>query len=442
MKPNILFFLVDSLRADKYFGNNLKSHLSIRDSLINKGIYFEQAFASSDYTETGFMSILTGRYPLNASQSGKSYYKIYQNFPNLINILTKFGYHTYCTMESALSKFGYSSNFENEDPDYDRTSIGLFSGLGEIILKKLESGKFKEPWFYYIHLDDLHIPVKIPPEFQDKKYIERYEIMVTEIDSWIGKILKKIDLDSTLVVLTSDHGDYMVDLNDTIQDNFKQKLKNKVRNKVPSSQYDFLARIKKGFNRQVRIAKAKTPYQKRIIDTRTAKDRFLFDDLVHIPLLFVGKGIPPKGSVQNLVRSVDIFPTICDLIEIPVNKNLDGRSLKPILKNQQIEEIPVYLESTVYDNQQSHRASVGIRTSSYKFFRNLADPTKNIHLYDLKNDPLEENNLSEDKPEIVEEMEKIIEDLRSKNIKEYVARDSSEEETKKVEDELRKLGYI
>ena len=35
--------------------------------------------------------------------------------------------------------------------------------------------------------------------------------MVSAIDVWIGRILEKIDLNKTLVVLTADHGEYVPD---------------------------------------------------------------------------------------------------------------------------------------------------------------------------------------------------------------------------------------
>ena len=42
-KPNILFILVDSLRADKVFGKNKTSQTPNIESLIKNGVYFEQA---------------------------------------------------------------------------------------------------------------------------------------------------------------------------------------------------------------------------------------------------------------------------------------------------------------------------------------------------------------------------------------------------------------
>ena len=50
MYPNIIFFLIDGLRADQFYGNNRTCKTPNIDSLIQKGMYFEQAVASADGT--------------------------------------------------------------------------------------------------------------------------------------------------------------------------------------------------------------------------------------------------------------------------------------------------------------------------------------------------------------------------------------------------------
>ena len=74
-KPNILFILVDSFRSDKSNGN-LQITPNI-DKLINQGIFFKNAFSSSDYTITGYGSIFTSLYPFNAGILGMNYHKIF-----------------------------------------------------------------------------------------------------------------------------------------------------------------------------------------------------------------------------------------------------------------------------------------------------------------------------------------------------------------------------
>ncbi|MBT3408858.1 sulfatase-like hydrolase/transferase, partial [Candidatus Woesearchaeota archaeon] len=50
MKPNILFLLIDSLRADRVFGKEKNQNTPNIDALIEKGAYFSNAITTSQYT--------------------------------------------------------------------------------------------------------------------------------------------------------------------------------------------------------------------------------------------------------------------------------------------------------------------------------------------------------------------------------------------------------
>ena len=65
------------------------------------------------------------------------------------------------------------------------------------------------------------------------------------------------------------------------------------------------------------------------------------------------------------------------------------------MQGKQLEEIPVFLESATNSTRSPDSNVIGIRTSEFKYFRDRDDSTKNIHLYDLREDPLEENNIAE-----------------------------------------------
>ena len=83
---------------------------------------------------------------------------------------------------------------------------------------------------------------------------------------------------------------------------------------------------------------------------------------------------------------------------------------------------------------------IGIRTSFYKYFRDVDDSRKRIHLYDLKNDSKETKNLANSMPEIVKKMELVLQEIRFNWNPSKI--ESNNEETKLIEDELKKLGYM
>ena len=83
---------------------------------------------------------------------------------------------------------------------------------------------------------------------------------------------------------------------------------------------------------------------------------------------------------------------------------------------------------------------IGVRTSSFKYIRNISNKDQ-IELYDLKNDPLEENNIAEQETDTVKKLEELLSNLKNYEYdKETNSEDSTDREA--IEAELRKLGYI
>ena len=83
---------------------------------------------------------------------------------------------------------------------------------------------------------------------------------------------------------------------------------------------------------------------------------------------------------------------------------------------------------------------IGIRTSKYKYFRNSKNSKKDVHLYDLKNDPYENNNISKNNLPVIEKMEKSLRDMQNDTLE--LDNTLSKEEEEKISKELRKLGYM
>ena len=54
----------------------------------------------------------------------------------------------------------------------NRNQDSLFDHVGEAIIERLSSSRMKEPWIYYIHLEDLHDEIIVPEMFNDKKFGE------------------------------------------------------------------------------------------------------------------------------------------------------------------------------------------------------------------------------------------------------------------------------
>ena len=266
------------------------------------------------------------------------------------------------------------------------------------------------------------------------------------------EIINEIDLENTLIVLTADHGEYVpvIHHNNEII-NFESGIGEsklwKVGNKVPPKLYPLKKKVGT-ILRNIRTNSKKSKldnlslskYEKRVLlESRMSEGHRMFDDLLCVPFIFSGSMLPKNKIIKNQVRHVDIFPTIADIVGIKTDFKIDGISLLPLINGENVEELPAYIESppTVTGNL---KKVVGVRTSKYKFIKSLDGTKKIFELYDLKNDPLEENNIAKTSSEIVSNMEKILSKISSKN---NVSSKTSLSEDKKQEirEKLRKLGY-
>lgn len=442
MKPNILFFLIDSLRSDRFHGDLKNSNTPNMDKLLKNGNFFSQAISCSDYTGPSIQAIFTGKFPFGCGLTKEHYYKVFSTASNFLSLLKDNGYYTNAVLEEALCRQGIEKPFD----DYFefKSSVNIHNGLEKIILNNVPSDT-RKPWFYYLHFMDLHKPCIVPKEHSHLKESQRYEYNLSIIDKCIGKILDKVDISNTLVILTADHGDYVSPIDDGLKpsNKFEKIVKSTIKSIIPKSLKSRVHEKKQTMVNEIKVV-GLSPHEKRGIHTRPMADRFMFDDVVKIPLLFSGFGINTPSVISSLVRNVDIFPTIFELIKIPYSTgNINGQSLTPLFFGSGFKVKPAYMESSVIRTvQKNPKAVIGIRTEQFKYFRNIHDPNVNVHLYDLENDPHEENNISDSNSKIISDMENILKDIQATQSVENNTEVLSEEEEKELEAELKKLGYI
>jgi len=452
-KPNILLIVIDSLRSDKCFGAKKSSITPTIDNLIQNGAYFEQAISSAASTILSIGSLLTGLYPFRIGLGGPSYQKFDPKITNLVKILNDNGYTTYATAPEIADDFGLICDFQNPDSSYDNY-FSLFSGLGDEILGKIKNKELKDPWFFYIHLFDLHTPVIVPPHFNDKKYgRSQYERMVSAIDDWLSQILEHIDTKNTTIILTADHGEYVPVLNTkngliSLESSDTEKNLWKLGNKIPKNLFP----VKRKMGSLIRSSRNKlksskindgnlSVYEKRVLfDSRMSTGHRMFDDLLRIPLILTGPKIPNNVLITNMIRQVDIFPTILDLISIPAPNDIDGKNLLPLIEGQDTEELISYIESPPLVENPSMKY-IGIRTPKYKFIQNINDDKQSYELYNLQNDPLEEKNIITTGSKQIEQLKKSLRTIRNKkSLSKNVEYDDNEK--RKIENVLKKLGYV
>ncbi len=169
--------------------------------------------------------------------------------------------------------------------------------------------------------------------------------MVDLIDQGIGKIIKALketgELENTIIVFSADHGELMGD------------------------------------------------------HGLWLKGPFFYDGLVNVPLIISGPGVE-NISTKALASSIDIYPTCCDLLEIPIPYSCDGISLKPALNGEYPrKECLIEYRNGYFDSDINTMVYID---EKYKFvqYENGA-----YELTDRINDPEENNNIAENHPELV-----------------------------------------
>lgn len=141
--------------------------------------------------------------------------------------------------------------------------------------------------------------------------------------------------------------------------------------------------------------------------------RDLYEGGIRVPMIAFWKGkIKGNSTTEHLSAFWDVLPTIAEITNAKVPDNIDGISFLPtLLGNEQQEHETLYWE---FHEKGGRRA---LRKGDWKLVNyNLNDPKiSTVELYNLKTDPGEENNLANDYPELVEELQQLIKSSRTES---------------------------
>ena len=127
MKPNVVFLVLDSCRADRFYGSKKTSKTPSIDHLIKNGTYFEQAISSSDGTLVACASMFTGKHAFKTGIRSTRFRKLDKDNITYFEILKNFGYHLYGYIPTSTISSGIFPEFENYD-DYHGYRPRLFDG--------------------------------------------------------------------------------------------------------------------------------------------------------------------------------------------------------------------------------------------------------------------------------------------------------------------------
>ena len=410
MPRNVIFLLVDCLRADLVPSDGRAIRTPTIDRIAREGSVFDQAISTCTTTSPSVASMLTGTYPFVHGVRALRGYKLAEGVKTLGEILRDKGYHTYGLVSGPLHPaLGLDRGFDEYDYRKHESKY-LTSAWGDRLKERLKKGGFEEPYFIFFHFWELHKPRHIPPAFKGREFGSTpYEKALSALDVQLGEILECAG-GEPMVIFHGDHGEH-----------FPERGPGK-----------WLYRL---------LAKMKFPVDFRLY--WEGHGFHLYDVLVRVPLVFQGAGIFPEGRVMDRqVRQVDITPTILDGLGMPVPKEIDGRSLLPDLRGEEAESLPAFMEACGIMIPRTEDWLTGIRADGWKYVCALQNPRIPEQLFHLEVDPHERRNLAVDRPEMVKSLrEKMLEILQSKDLV-LPGQAMSQDEADEVGERLKDLGYM
>lgn len=372
--PNILLISLDTVRADVAYSGLMPGIERLR----RRGVTFRQAISSCPLTPVSHATVFTGLQPPNHGIRHLFREQLRADVPTLAGLLRDRGYQTGAVVSCpGMNRwYGMDRGFDHYDDEIPLLPDGRDPlTVGDVKLRGLAlkraplvvdratawlSARDDRPFFLFAHFFDAHWPYE-PPEDLCPGAANAYEGEVAYSDHYAGLLLDRVaalghDLDSTIVVCFSDHGE---DLG--------------------------------GWYPNDHAGERGHPYEE-------GHGCLLFDATQHVPLIVGAPGVPAGVEVSSQVRLVDLAPTILDLAGLPAPA-MDGHSLAEFFVDGTGASRPAYAETFFPEEKRAAsgysqiRALGAVRTSTTACRQKVIweQDGPGVTVYDLASDPTEEH---------------------------------------------------
>jgi arylsulfatase A-like enzyme/Flp pilus assembly protein TadD len=351
---NLVLVTIDTLRADRlgcYGGSVATPNL---DRIAAQGAMAPHASVAVPLTRPSHATILTGLLPAAHGLRDNVSPPLAASVPTLAEVLKRAGFRTAGFVSSVVlsAQSGLARGFDTYSDRFelgqdDARFLNSIQRRGDVptaeAIRWLESQPDGRR-FAWLHLYDPHDPYE-PPEPWASRYPDHpYDGEVAFADDLVGRLdtaLQRLGLQNdTLLVVTSDHGEGLGEHGETVH----------------------------GF--------------------------FVYETTLHVPLLLRGPGIRPGTRLGVVARSVDLFPTVLELLGVEGPTKGAGRSLAaPLRGGPSPGEAPAYAESLLPLLHYGWSDLRALREGRFKYIQ-----APRPELYDLDTDPGELTNLLEREP--------------------------------------------
>jgi choline-sulfatase len=217
---NVLLITIDTLRYDR-LGRGLTPAI---DGLAQRGANFADVRATVPLTLPSHVSIMTGQLPLAHGVRENGVVFVSQpNAPTLARRFKSAGYRTGAFVGAYVldRRFGLNDGFDvyddkiARDPNLGARLEAERRGAEVVDAALPWLAQTASPFLLWVHLYDPHAPYEPPAEFLAKAKGNAYDGEVAYADAQVGRLLRALTdsqrLDSTLIVVTGDHGEGLGD---------------------------------------------------------------------------------------------------------------------------------------------------------------------------------------------------------------------------------------
>lgn len=400
------------------------------DTLAREGVTFTRAYSAAPYTYSSSWSLVTSLYPFQ-HRATETPLRVPDEAPRLQQVLSAAGIFTGLgTAQHWVSpKTGIGELFDEFLPAFESVEILQTGAAPEILtaaavafLRERRNGRF----FLYLHYRPPHEPYFPPPAYSHTMTLDpfdeviptrefmgsvkngrrvlsrnerlqlraRYDENMRGVDAEVGRVidcLNELDLrEKTLVIFTSDHGEAFLE-------------------------HDFLSH-----------------------------GSTLYEEVVRVPLVLWGSGIEnvlPK-TVDDLVSTVNLFPTICGAMGVAAPDTLAGRNmLEPL--NLPADEVRVFSQGGFQEKTHTYDPREAYWFDRHKLI--VDNTSSDVEVYDLERDPEERSNLALIQPVLTDYLQTKARAwrLRQQSLVLQTAPTRSEEKrTLEEVESLKALGYL
>jgi arylsulfatase A-like enzyme len=365
---NLIFITIDGAREDRIVtGNFFKK-------LISNNSFFPKVITNAPFTIAAMHAVFSGVYGF---KNGVNSYWSSPNFKkNLFKTLPRYMHdHNYVTYGDSINKLILPPDGFDELKIHDELHDNLTERHKLLLEKMSNEKKLGKNFFLYLHYSNIHTGImenvlkpydNFSTEYfsNKKKNSEYYDKLFSDADTYLKEIyhhFQNLGLEQdTLLVVISDHG---ISIGEKIGER--------------------------------------------------AYGVFCYDTTLISTALFCHPKLD-STTFQKQVRSVDILPTILEILSIPFDKNfenIDGKSLVPLINGRDESRIAFSQSGNPLDSGKPPKEPnvYSIRTDEWKYIRNIHDSTE--ELYHLVKDPDENSNLISQETKKSVEMSHLMDEL-------------------------------